>query len=70
MSYINIDNMKSYATEANLMTALKKHGIDTHRFIVVCNRSGRFTAIFSLAANNFKGGYIGVYSDHGFLTLN
>jgi hypothetical protein len=45
---LNIDNAKSYATEANLMTALAKLGLDKCRPMVVCNRAGRFTAVFGL----------------------
>lgn len=64
---MNIDNSKSYATEANLMKALEKLGFDKDRHIVVCNRAGRYTAIFP--ASNIKGGYLAVYAQHGFFTL-
>lgn len=65
----NIDNMKSYKTEANLMAALDKLGFNTnqHRFFVVCNRAGRFTAVFQFDSS--KGGYVGLYAQHGFLTV-
>lgn len=44
---INIDNARSYATEANLQVALKKYHLDDRHPIIVCNRAGRFTAVFS-----------------------
>ncbi len=50
---LNIDNSRSYKTEANLVKALAAMGVDdTWRKIVVCNREGRFTAIFPLGANS------------------
>jgi hypothetical protein len=43
---MNIDNCKSYATEENLMVALRKVGLDICKPIVVRNREGRWTAVF------------------------
>jgi hypothetical protein len=67
-NFWNIDTAKSYATEANLLKALEKHGLAEARYMVVRNRAGRFTAIFSLSQNGFDGGYVGIYSQHGFKT--
>ena len=70
--FYNIDNAKSYKTEANLMKALEKIGITEaeDNFLVVCNREGRFTAVFSQHSPRLnKGGYIGVYADFGFKTF-
>lgn len=64
----NIDLAKSYATEENLMRALKQLGFDTMRPMVVCNRAGRFTAIFSLSRAGIDGGYIGLFAAKGFKT--
>jgi hypothetical protein len=63
---MNIDNAKSYATEANLIAALTKLGFATDRFVVVRNREGRFTAIFPASAAD---GYLGRFASAGFLTL-
>jgi hypothetical protein len=66
-----IDQAKSYATEANLVTALTRKGWHDHRHVVVRNRAGRFTAVFP--ASNLTGpsggGYLALYSSEGFLTL-
>lgn len=65
---MSIDTAKSYATEANLMKALEKLGFAKDRHMVVCNRAGRFTAIFP-ASNFANGGYLGLYASQGFITL-
>ena len=46
---INIDNARSYSDETRLWRALENLGFHKLKPIVVCNRKGRFTAIFSLA---------------------
>lgn len=46
---MSIDKSKSYATEANLMAALEKVGLDKCRPIIVRNRAGRWTAVFGYA---------------------
>ena len=43
----NIDTAKSYTTEANLVKALDALGWAADDYMVVRNREGRFTAIFS-----------------------
>lgn len=48
----NIDTAASYATEDNLLKAIKKKLGDNVRFMVVRNRAGRYTAIFSASMNN------------------
>lgn len=45
----NIDTAKSYATEENLEKALEKVSLGNVPYMVVRNRTGRFTAIFSYA---------------------
>ena len=45
---MNIDTAKSYATEENLTRALEEFGLADMRPLVVCNRQGRFTAVFGL----------------------
>lgn len=65
---MNIDNAKSYATEANLTKALAKLGLDQYRHMVVCTRNGRFTAIFC-ASEAISHGYLGVFAQFGFFTI-
>lgn len=70
-AFENIDTAKSYATEENLMKALKKLGFDAYRPMVVRNREGRYTAIFSLSMSGLgaEGGYIAIFSAQGFKTF-
>lgn len=46
---MTIDTAKSYATEANLLAALEKLGLDKLRPLIVRNREGRWTAVFGYA---------------------
>jgi hypothetical protein len=64
---MNVDNAKSYATEANLMTALAKAGLDKSRPVVVRNREGRWTAVFGVALSGQNPGYIAAA---GFIVIN
>ena len=68
---MNIDTAKSYKTEANLVKGLEKLGFAKDRHLVVCNREGRFTAIFpaSNITGNGGGGYLGYYACKGFMTV-
>jgi 3-mercaptopyruvate sulfurtransferase SseA len=71
IDFCNIDNAKSYATEANLMKALTNLGLDKMRPIVVCNREGRFTAIFGLHLSGMaETGNVMAAAHHGFKTVN
>ena len=45
---LNIDNANSYATEENLNKALVRSNLNDVDHLTVCNRAGRFTAIFTL----------------------
>lgn len=65
----DIDAMKSYVTEANLMTALRRLGLDTRCPLVVCNRQGRFTAVFGLHNANVQGD-MSFAARHGFMTID
>lgn len=66
---INIDNSRSYKTEANLVKALEALGIDdTWRKIVVRNRAGRFTAIFPISQNDRNRNVCGL-AHHGFMVV-
>ena len=67
-THFNIDNSKSYATEQNLLKALEKLGFIDDRFVVVCNRQGRFTAVFGFS--NITDGDATRYARHGFMTIN
>lgn len=62
----NIDTSKSYATEANLVKALTKLGFINSRPLVVCNRAGRFTAVFPASECN---GNMTLFAREGFMTL-
>ncbi|QGZ14020.1 hypothetical protein PP939_gp184 [Rhizobium phage RL38J1] len=69
-SFFNIDNCKSYKTEENLYKAINKIGLtrELDQFLVVCNREGRFTAVFSPQSPRIaNGGYLGFYSQYGFM---
>lgn len=66
-----LDECKSYATEAALMKKLEKaHLLD--KMPVICrNREGRWTAVFGLDnAMKGQGGYLGFAAQHGFLTIS
>jgi hypothetical protein len=52
---MSIDTSKSYATEKNLMKALTKLGLAGRHPMVVRNREGRWTAIFSVSLGRFEG---------------
>lgn len=68
---LNVDECKSYATEANLLKALTKLGLDKCRPVIVCNRKGRFTAIFGLNISGMAGtGNVMFAAHHGFMTIN
>jgi hypothetical protein len=68
---MDIDACKSYATVENLKKALVKAGIDTHRYLVVCNTKGRYTAVFPFAnvADDRYGiqGNLCIYPHNGFM---
>lgn len=71
MTALNIDNSKSYATEDNLMKALAKLGLDTMRPLVVCNRAGRFTAVFGLHLSGMAAsGNVMAAARLGFMTID
>lgn len=62
-----INESKSFATEANLIKAITNLGFADNRFYVVRNGEGRFTAIFP--ASNIIDGDMAKYARHGFFTL-
>jgi len=69
---LNIDEytVKSFKTKENLEASLAKKGLDKFRYIVVCNSSGRFTAIFpasELTRNDIA--YMGYFAQFGYITL-
>ena len=77
---ITLDNARSYATEAGLMKALKRLGLDNYRtmeddirgcrYIVARTPEGRWTAIFLVCDYITRtGGYVGFASAHGFLSV-
>lgn len=68
MDPMNIDTAKSYATEENLMRALEKLSLADRCPMVVRNREGRWTAIFSASMGRFDGN-IGLAARCGFKTF-
>ena len=68
---ISLESAKGYATEANLMKALGRTGLkdwDLARQIIIARKpDGAWTAIFCLDYS--KGGYIGLASQYGFVTV-
>jgi 3-mercaptopyruvate sulfurtransferase SseA len=67
-NFDNIDTARSYTTEDRLVKALSKFGLTEKSHIVVCNRQGRFTAIFYRVANEF-GGNVMFAARHGFKSI-
>jgi hypothetical protein len=51
----NIDVAKSYKTEAMLSSKLTALGLANYTHMVVCNRQGRYTAIFYRGLTEFEG---------------
>jgi hypothetical protein len=68
MNTMSIDTSKSYATEKNLMKALTKLGLADRNPMVVRNREGRWTAIFSISLGRFDGDLMKA-ARHGFSTF-
>ena len=69
---INEKTIRSYKTKANLKAAIANLGFTDpflDRHIVVCREDGRYTAIFSSFRFRHEGGYIGLYAQHGFVTI-
>lgn len=66
----NIDSAKSYATEENLTKALKKIGLDKAPGVVVCNRAGRFTAIFTAENLRVADVWLSYPAHKGFMTVS
>lgn len=48
---MDIDKVKSYATEANLKKAIAAKFPEDTKYLVVCNRQGRFVGIFPYGWN-------------------
>jgi hypothetical protein len=68
-----IENKTSYKTEENLVKAIEKRGWGDHRYLIVCDRQGRFTAIFP-AGNVLTNSYgiqgdLAYYARHGLMTF-
>lgn len=64
---MDIEGCKSYATEEGLAAGLRRNGFTDDRHVVVCNRRGRFTAIFPFS--NITDGDVTRYVRAGFMTL-
>lgn len=68
---ITVDTAKGYATEANLMKALERTGLDqwelASQIFIVRKADGKWTAIFGL--DKTKGGYIALAAEHGFYSF-
>lgn len=67
---ININNARSYSDETRLWKALEKLGLHGARPLVVCNRDGRFTAVFGVAALANLGISAGTPATNGFPVIS
>ncbi len=67
---MNIDTARSYATESGLEAALLKMGLETAKPLIVCNREGRFTPIFTAARCAIAQLNVGIPPHHGFFIVN
>ncbi len=67
---INIDTARSYSDETRLWRALENFGLHKARPVVVCNRNGRFTAVFGMAALSALGISAGTPPQAGFPVIN
>lgn len=63
-----ISTIRSYKTLKALQKGLEHYGINEYRHLVVNLENGRFTAIFA-ASEAAKHGYLGVFSQFGFITF-
>jgi hypothetical protein len=71
MNVFDIDNARSYATEGNLIKALERIGLDQMRPLVVCNRAGRFTAVFGIHLSGMgQSGDVTAAARNGFKTID
>lgn len=69
---LTLENSKGYASEANLHKALARTGLDTYgaRYIICRKPDGTWTAIFLISEYlRDKGGYVGVASQFGFMSV-
>lgn len=77
---ITLENSKGYATEENLIKGIKRVGLDYYtegfaipmRYVVARKPDGKWTAIFLVSQffdSNNTGGYVGVASQYGFMSL-
>lgn len=79
---ISFENVKTYATEANLRKALAAKGLDRYsdfdrngnevvcRYMVVRTPDGRWTAVFlTTELLRLCGGYVGFAAQHGFMSV-
>lgn len=67
---MNIDTSRSYATEENLMKALERYGMKEASPLIVCNRLGRFTAVFTAGMLTRKNFPLASAATFGFLTID
>lgn len=67
---MNIDRSTSYKTEQNLDIALRRYGLTQLHYVVVCNRAGRFTAIFANVGFHAEGVTALDVAQQGFLVLS
>lgn len=67
---IDIDNARSYANEENLNGALTKLGLGEIERITVRNRTGRWTAIFTVSRLEAKNINLGWPASIGFPVVN
>jgi hypothetical protein len=67
---ITLEDTRSYATEENLIKAIEKFGLTSIRHIISRTPDGRWTAVFLVSEwVNKNGGYVGVASQHRFMSV-
>lgn len=65
-SILEVDSAMSYSNEKNLLKAIAKKCPSSWRFVTVCNRAGRYTAVFQ--AGSLQGDVAGP-ARAGFLVI-
>ena len=71
MDAMSLNESRSYATEANLLAALRKLGFENDRPLIARNHEGRWTAIFGFHLSGvYKTGDVTRYARRGFMTID
>lgn len=68
---IELNEVRAYATQANLRKGLEKFGLDKYQHIECLTPAGKWTAIFTFANARLvhEQCYLGFASQYGFMTV-